>query len=166
MKLRMKAALSVLVVVGACAHSGYHDKVYRDGTVVYRVEAPKGPWRRLKVRDNNLAWVEDRNGTLVQVNGRCGRQYDIPLRALTFHLLAGFNEAKITDQREQRMLGHTSLESEVNVELDGVERVMVLRVLKKDGCLYDFAIIADNKEVLQRYRMDFERVVFSFDNRL
>lgn len=140
----MRRAAPLLLVIAACGGAHYAAGVYDDGEVRYRLTPPAGPgWRAVEVeRHNDLAYANDRLGAVIQVNGSCDPGLDIPLPALTNHLLFGFTERNIDAQELVPMDGREALRTQVRAKLDGVPRQLELVVLKKDGCVYDFALVA------------------------
>ena len=82
-----------LLTASACASgTAYDDGVVSTPETRYRIASPGDGFERVDVEDqNDLAWVGP-SGTTIQVNSSCGAPYDIPLVALTNHLLFGFTE--------------------------------------------------------------------------
>ena len=77
------------------------------------------------------------------MNASCDTALDIPLVALTNHLLVGFTErSEVEPQALVQMDGREALRTHVVAKLDGVTRELLLTVLKKDECVYDFALLA------------------------
>ena len=91
---------------------------------------------------NDLAWAHDGHAAIIQANASCNPSLDIPLAALTNHLLIGFTERELAEQELVPMDGREALRTHMRAKLDGVPRELLLVVLKKDGCVYDFALVA------------------------
>jgi hypothetical protein len=80
----------------------------------------------------------------VAVNGRCGVDGDdVPLASLTQHLFLQFTERELKAQSELNLDGRAALRTELTGKLDGVPKLFVVYVLKKDGCVYDFWRISE-----------------------
>ena len=92
--------------------------------------------------------------------GRLGEE-DVPLPALTKHLLFGFTERQVQSQERIPLDGREALVTHAMAKLDGVPRELVLVVLKKNGCVYDFALAAPH-ETFERARHDYEALVAGF----
>ena len=58
---------------------------------------------------NDLAWRHPERGAIIQINASCDPSMDLPLRALTNHLLIGFTEREIRDQQLLPMAGREAL---------------------------------------------------------
>lgn len=139
----MLRILGLLALCSACGGSTYAGGVYVDGEARYRLSDPGEGWRRMDVQgQNDLAWAHDGHAAIIQANASCNPGLDIPLTALTNHLLIGFTERELEDQGLVDMDGREALRTHMRAKLDGVPRELLLVVLKKDGCVYDFALVA------------------------
>lgn len=157
------AILAVSLWVPGCATSGeLRGRVYADDEARYRL-GPLPRWQRLEVdARNDLAFGQPELAAVIQVNSSCNPELDIPLEALTGHLLIGFTERRIREQRRVPMAAREALRTHVVGKLDGVPREMVIHVLKKNGCVYDFALIAPPDGRFQRAQTAYERMVGGF----
>jgi hypothetical protein len=91
-----------------------------------------------------LAFRDPARDLVISVNGRCGKDGDdVPLSALTQHLFLYFTDRQPLTQAALSLDGREALRTELSAKLDGVPRRFVVYVLKKDGCVYDFILIAE-----------------------
>lgn len=133
-----------------CAAQGLSGNVFRQGNVAFRVGPIPEHWRllddkRVKGDLASFAFRSDRRRVTVGAAGRCGRDGDdVPLRSLTHHLTIGFTQREIVEERELTLDGRAALRTEMTAQLDGVPKHLVLVVIKKDYCVYDFWRIADS----------------------
>ena len=136
-------ALILLAALPACGPSRFDGTVYRDDETTYSVGVPDEGWRLVSIdADNDLSWHHDGLAAVVQVNASCDPGLDIPLVALTNHLLVGFTQREVVEQELVSLDRREALRTVVNARLDGVPRTLLLTVIKKDGCVYDFALVA------------------------
>lgn len=149
-------------IAGCGAHAHYQNGVY-EGDTRFRVDPPGEPFRRVDVEDaNDLAWAGE-GGVVIQVNGSCDPDLDIPLAALTNHLLIGFTEREFVEEQSlHEMDGREALHTHVRAKLDGVPRELYLVVTKKDECVYDFALVAPPGARFDAARATFDRMLASF----
>ena len=161
-------ALACCAALG-CGGATYTGDTFRDGPVSFRVEGLSSPWERVAVGDqNDLAWANDPLAAIAQVNATCDQpDQDVPLQALTRHLLNGFTAYTYppvdeTDLQVVTLDGRDALRTHLVAKLDGVPRELLLVVMKKDNCLYDFALVAPPGQRFEQARPDFERLVSSF----
>ena len=83
-------------------------------------------------------------GAIIQVNATCDPDMDVSLSGLRNHLLIGLTEREVQSEETISLDGREALRTHVVAKLDGVPREMMLTVLKKDGCVYDFMLIGAN----------------------
>ncbi len=155
--------LSLLLgLTAACGGSNYAHRQFTKDETSYRVGELSGEWSRVDVSQNDLAWQHDNDGSLIQVNSRCEPSLDLPLRTLTQHLLIGFTERETLDERNLMLDGREALRTHARAKLDGVPREMLIHVLKKNECVYDFSYIAAPGESFDAHQSDYERFVKGF----
>lgn len=130
------------VLLSACGGPSLQGDVYRDREARYRIGDLGDGWQPISVSGNDLAWRHPGWGALAQVNATCDPFQDVPLTSLTNHLVIGFTDREWHDQRTVPLDGREALRSRVTARLDGVPRELLLYVLKKDECTYDFALVA------------------------
>ena len=140
----MFLALAALVELGCGRGSGtYRDGEYRDDETAFRVGELGPGWSRLDVGgQNDIAFISDASGAVIQANASCSPELDIPLIALRNHLLIGFTERETESEQLIELDGREALETHVRAKLDGVPRELLLTVLKKNECVYDLALAA------------------------
>jgi hypothetical protein len=83
----------------------------------------------------------------------------VPLSALTQHLSLGFTNRAVATEQELQLDGRAALRTELTAALDGVPVHLVLVVIKKDACVYDFWWIAPPAVT---NTADFDRFVAGF----
>lgn len=155
--------LGALAVAG-CGGAGHLEgHVFHGAETTYRVGHLGPDWRPLDVEDqNDLAFSDERTDAVVQVNSSCDPDLDIPLESLTRHLLIGFTDRQIRSQKRVPMDAREALRTHVVAKLDGVPREMLLYVLKKNECVYDFALVAPPGERYARARDAYEAFIAGF----
>ena len=150
----------------ACKTTRHFDgETYRDKETRYRIGKLSSSWKRLNVEEqNDLAWYNKSVNSVIQVNSSCDRALDIPLVALTNHLLIGFTNREYKEQVTVQMAEREALRTLVNAKLDGVPKEMIMQILKKDGCVYDFALIASPGEDFEAAKPDFDAMLAGFES--
>lgn len=147
-----------------CASSGsFSGSVFRGQETSYQIGALGPEWQRIGVnRDNDLAWHSPEKEAVLQVDSKCSPDFDIPLKALTMHLLIGFTDQKLISQQTLPMDDREAQRTHLEAKLDGVPREMMLQVLKKDACVYDFALVAPPGPAFDSALPDFDALVAGF----
>lgn len=154
-----------LLGLAACSGGGgqLRGAVYTDREAHYQIGPLAADWQRLDVEDqNDLAWRSARLSSIVQVNATCDPGSDVPLSALTNHLLLGFTERDVQEQEIVPMDGREALRTHVVARLDGVPRELLFYVMKKDDCVYDLALLAPVGPQFERALVEFEPFVAGF----
>ncbi|MEM7135557.1 MAG: hypothetical protein AAF500_03210 [Myxococcota bacterium] len=154
-----------LAAVSGCATTGtLENSVYKSPETTYQV-GPRGPgWTRLAVNDqNDLAFHNAAKEAVMHVDSRCDPSLDIPLTALRAHLMIGFTDRDVISEQTVPMDGREALRTHFTAKLDGVEREIVMQILKKDGCVYDFALITPPGPAFEDAVDDFDGFVDGFN---
>lgn len=160
--LGMALAATLTLAATGCGGGQLNGQRYRDDDATYVIGPLGDPWQPIELGQNDLAWRESRSGAIVQINATCDPFHDVPLTALTQHLLIGFTDRSVQSQQRLPMDGREALRSHVSASLDGVPRELLFYVLKKDDCVYDFALVAPPGEPFQRAVPAYERFVGGF----
>jgi hypothetical protein len=136
-------ALSLPVALGCgAAPPELHDGTYRSGSIAFKVGAVPAGWRAVNVEGANLAYRDEANEASVMVDGRCYRKDDdVPLLALTDHLIMGTTERRVVTQETLPFDGREAMHTRLEAKLDGVALLYDVYVLKKDGCVYDLVLV-------------------------
>ena len=158
----------VLATAAGCGGATFEGNTYRDAEASYRVGNWPAGWTRIEVGEGaDLAFEASALDSVAQVNATCDPSLDIPLSSLTNHLLIGFTEREELTQETVPFAEREALVTDVTAKLDGVPRRLRLVVLKKDGCVYDFALVGPPDARFDRARADFDawRAGFSTSRR-
>jgi hypothetical protein len=151
-----------------CATTGtLQNGIYRGDHTAYRIAPPSSSWTRVTVDQNNdLAWHNESKGAVMHVDSDCDPGLDIPLTALRSHLLIGFTGREEVEEEVVPMDGREALRTHLTAKLDGVPREILLQILKKDQCVYDFGLITPPGGSFQAALADFDRLLASFTTEL
>lgn len=146
--LSLAALFTCTLVCVHCGGAQLQNRRYTDSEASYQIGTLSSKWQPIDVDGHNdLAWHNQSAQAVLQVNASCSRELDIPLPALTNHLLIGFTERRIHTQQLIPMDNREALFTHLRARLDGQARQLALVVLKKDGCVYDFSLVSvDNEE--------------------
>jgi hypothetical protein len=147
-----------------CATTGtLQGDIYRGERTSYRIGAVSSSWTPVTVdRQNDLAWHHEAKGAVMHVDSDCDPGLDIPLTALRGHLMIGFTEREVVEEEVVPMDGREALRTHFTAKLDGVPRDILLQILKKDGCVYDFALITPTGPSFDDSLADFDAMVAGF----
>ncbi|MCA9689441.1 MAG: hypothetical protein R3A51_00875 [Nannocystaceae bacterium] len=168
---RVVAAAALLCLTPACSGGwvGHGDTYYArpgkkavPGEATFRFGLPGGSWEPIKEKGVQVAWASRDFPAVINVSGQCERHGDSSLEQFTDHLRIDFREWKILSQTTEPLAGRDAVRTVVEGELDGVTATTLeFVVLKKDGCLFDFQLIAAPGHHASA-KPDFDRVVAAF----
>jgi hypothetical protein len=137
------AVLIVLLVACARPPLARFDKgVFSRGKERFRVREPDPAWRRITSPAGDLAWEHRETHAVIAADATCRGHKDPPPAILLNDLLIGTTERKVLLDEIVRLDERNALHQVVSARLDGVTMVFDLYVLKKDGCVYDLALLA------------------------
>lgn len=138
-------AVGLSALLASCAAvPRYDDQVYRGHGLAFRTGPLPAGWSRIDTSHGLLAFRHEEQQATMLVNGRCGADADdVPLAALTAHLFMRFTERTVDEETVIPFDGREAMRTVMTAKLDGVPRRFEAHVLKKDGCVYDFVLIAE-----------------------
>src|SRR5260370_1014163 len=135
--LRFAAHCLAAASLAACS-TAFDGSTYRGQGFAFRIAKPPQSWSRLSIDRASVAFRDERNQAVIAVNGRCRLDKDdVPLPALTEHLMIGLTEREIVAEETVPFDGREALHTIFVAKLDGVPQKFDVFVLKKDGCVYD-----------------------------
>ena len=147
-----------------CATTGtLQGSVYQGDHTPYRI-GPVGPnWTRVTVnQQNDLAWHNEAKGGVMHADSDCDPGLDIPLTALRSHLMIGFTEREVLEEEVVHMDGREARRTHFTAKLAGVPRDILLQILKKDDCVYDFGLITPAGPSFDEALVDFDGMLAGF----
>jgi hypothetical protein len=148
---------------GCATSSALDNGVYRGDQTVYRIGPVSEDWRVVTVdNQNDVAWHSESKSAVMHVDSDCDPALDIPLAALRNHLLIGFTERKFIEEELVPMDGREALRTHLTAKLDGVPREILLQILKKNACVYDFGLVTPPGPSFENALEDFDRMVADF----
>jgi hypothetical protein len=137
---------SLLLAATACASAPPHldAGTYRSGPVAFHVGDVPASWTPVHVDGATLAYRDEPHLASILLDARCNRKDDdVPLLALTDHLVMGTTDRQIASQDTIPFDDREAMHTRLSAKLDGVAMDYDIFVLKKDGCVYDFVYVGD-----------------------
>jgi len=161
---RLAIWLFVSLTATGCATTGtLQNGVYRGEQTSYQIGPVGQGWTAVTVdKQNDLAWHNEAKEAVIHVDSDCDPALDIPLTALRSHLIIGFTEREVLDEELVPMDGREALRTRLSAKLDGVPRDILLQILKKDDCVYDFGLITPPGPSFEEALADFYRMLAGF----
>ncbi len=99
-------------------------------------------WQESPSATGDIALYSQELGATIYADSSCGSRYeDAPLPVLLNHLLFGFTEVELSDERDRDLAGRASLTREASARLDGVQVEVAATVTKNGPCVFDLVFI-------------------------
>jgi hypothetical protein len=130
----------LLLALLGCRTGLSNGVIEKDDTRYFVGAIPRG-WTPQQFADNDLFFGKP-DGHSIAVNATCRGYGDAPLDVLTRHLVEGFTDVEPLDRKTASIDGREALFTHYQARLDGVPIEMLLVVMKKDGCVYDFSYLS------------------------
>jgi len=125
----------------------------------YRVQSP-ARWQEMEKADSDYAYRLP-SGNLATLNSSCTRNSQAPLEVLTKHLLFGARNVEYLEREKVDVRGDQGLLSRVSATIEGVPFQLLVFVLPKNGCIFDFSLVSP-REIATGDRQEFLAFVKSF----
>lgn len=136
-------ALALAFVLAACSGAALNGGPWRVGDAELRMSHVPDAWHRIDTEGGSVGFRDEANDASVLVNARCKvASDDVPLAALTNHLVMGTTARDYVTEETISMDGREALHTVLRAKLDGVPMTYDVYVLKKNGCVYDFVYVA------------------------
>lgn len=161
---RLAAGVVLLSILawGCAGRVHFHDWVVRKKSVRYRVGPLPDSWKRVEGFAGDVAFRDESTSAVIMANAVCETYEDAPLESLTKHLLIGFTDRRILEQKEMMLDQRAALMTTLLAELDGVDVKMSLCVIKKNMCVYDLSLTSPVATYEQSAR-DYATLVAGFE---
>jgi hypothetical protein len=141
----LRTTVALCLLLAACARPTpprFHRGLFERGPERFHVNEPGGLWRLIQAPDGDLAWEHAATHAVIAANATCRGHRDAPPTILMNDLLMGTTERRYLLEETITLDGRDALHYVVAARLDGVPMVFDLYVLKKDGCVYDLALLS------------------------
>jgi len=118
-------------------------------------------WGKIDSEKADYAFKHKKSRSIMVINSLCKKYDQTTLEQLTENILSGLQESKTTDKETLRLFDRESLRTKASGKLDGVTTHMLIEVVKKDRCIYDFVLITKNSNLDSKLENDFIELVRS-----
>lgn len=114
---------------------------WKRGEERFHVEVPPPPWRRITTPAGDVAFHHPEVNAVIAANAACRGHKDPPLQVLLNDLLIGSTDREVLLEERVPLDGREALHAVVVLKLDGVPLIYDVYIVKKDGCVYDLALV-------------------------
>jgi len=143
------AMLSCATTRGRWADGWYTEQLHLKGAedseeieLRYQPGGLGASWQESPSPTGDIAFYSQEIGATIYADSSCAARYeDAPLQVLLNHLLFGFTEVELSDQRERELAGRAALTRSASAQLDGVPVEVAATVTKNGPCVFDLVFI-------------------------
>ena len=118
-------------------------------------------WIKIDSDKADYAFKHSKTRSIMVINSLCQKYDRTTVEQLTENILAGLQESKVTDKKNLRLFDRESQRTKASGKLDGVTTHMLIEVVKKDRCIYDFVLITKENNLSNSLENDFLELVRS-----
>lgn len=146
---------------------------YRPGVVLtkksfYNVGILPEGWNRANIGHyNTISFYNESYKSTIETDAYCDKSFDdASLKVLTTHLYFAITDKKERSSKPISLDGRAALHSVADGKVDGVPIVLDTVVIKKDDCLFDFAMVSAPSlyaKAAEDFKTFFEGFKFSGD---
>jgi hypothetical protein len=148
--------------LAACRHGALREGgVFEKDEVSYKLGPLPQSFEQVRLHGVDVAFTSKRSPHVIAVNSTCEDHGDPPLGVLTRHLLMGFTDRQLVSEEERMLDGRAVLRSHYVARLDGVPEELLLLVMKKNTCVFDFSYLSPQGR-LNELLGEFEALVAGF----
>lgn len=101
------------------------------------------------------AYINKKTNSIITVNSTCKKYESSTLKHLTLNILGGVQKFKILKQELNILFKRELLRTYAKGKIDGVKIYIRTDIFKKNRCIYDFILIANNYKNLIQDEKDF-----------
>ena len=148
--------LIVLSMYASCSFSGKSSDVK---SKVLKLSQNLKNWEELPPEASDYAFVNPATNSIITVNSLCGKYASTSLRHLTENLMGGIDDIQTTQRQTLNFVGREALWSEITGKTDGVPVYLIVQIVRKNECIYDFILISATEEVRTKDIVDFKKLL-------
>jgi len=112
---------------------------------------PQRPFSKFETTGSEASWKSSASGNIITYLSECVDGYDPSLEALWHEVTQGLRDLKVEFSRDMEFQNRRALTHRFTAEVDGVESMIEILILKKNGCIYNFSYIATPKSFKLEY---------------
>jgi hypothetical protein len=148
--------LSALLAIVSCSFSGKSSDIKSS---VLKVSEKLKNWEALPPEASDYAFANPTTNSIITVNSLCGKYASTTLRHLTENLMGGVDDIETTKRETLDYVGREALWSEITGKTDGVPVYLVVQIVRKNECIYDFILISATEEIRKIDIADFKKLL-------
>lgn len=125
----------------------------------YSIHFSRKGWEEINPDISDHAYIHRESNSIVLVNSMCKKYEASSYNHLISNMLSGFEDIKYERKEEINLFGRKASRFKIKASLDGIMTYFIFISVRKNRCLYDFALITDRPEHRIELTNDFEEFV-------
>tara|TARA_R110002049_G_scaffold164429_4_gene330455 strand:+ start:1552 stop:2070 length:519 start_codon:yes stop_codon:yes gene_type:complete len=150
-------SVSLVLFLPSCSFVSNTNGVVKSKTI--ELNFRNSNWSKIDSDRADYAFKHDLSPSILVINSLCQKYDKTSLVQLTDNILAGLEMPKVLKQQNMRLFERASLRTDATGKLDGVKAHMLIQVVKKDRCIYDFVLITKAKTIDKSLSDSFSELV-------
>lgn len=148
--------LLAMVILVSCSFSGKSNDIKSS---VLKLNVNLKNWEILPPEASDYAFANPISNSIITVNSLCGKYASTSLKHLTENLMGGINDIQTTNRQTLNFVAREALWSEMTGKTDGVPVYLVVQIVRKNDCIYDFILISSTDEIRKKDMIDFKQLL-------
>lgn len=157
-----KSSIIILLftLIQSCSFTGKDELRKSDS---YSLNFKSDGWSSMDPQDADYAFFSNTTKSILLLNSLCDLYEATSLNHLTSNMMGGIENIAIQSEEERKLVNRKSLRTYASGEIDGVPISLILETVRKDDCIYDFALISSTQEIRTKDEKSFNNLLTSFD---
>lgn len=112
----------------------------------YSLDFKNTDWTSIAPREADKAFISNKTSSILLLNSLCGIYEATSLNHLISNMMGGIEDVQIQRKQENELINRKSLRTYAIGEIDGVPIFLIIETVRKDSCIYDFALISNSEK--------------------
>ena len=156
-----KIYLFILILILSACSSSENNGAYTKSTSVENQlsRVIKSPWQQIESNGSDLAFNNNKSGSIFIFNSACRNFDQSNLSNLTNSILTGINNIETFEKTATTHQERAAMLVVAKGSVDGIMRFFRVLTTQKNNCIYDYALISASLEDLTKDTKDFNNFI-------
>lgn len=159
MKSNFAIFIFIFSLLQACSFTGQSNSRKSN---LYTLGPLDSHWSSIPAQGADMAYISEKTKSIMVINSLCGLYEATSLDHLISNMMGGIENIEIQQEVERKLVNRKSLRTYATGEIDGVPISLLIETVKKDNCIYDFALISSSQEMRSHDEQAFNHLLNSF----
>lgn len=150
----------IFILIHSCSFTGNRE-LRKSKSYVLNFESKA--WSSIDPKGADYAYLSHQTKSILVINSLCGLYKATSLGHLTSNMMGGIESIDIQQEEERKLVRRKSLRTYAAGEIDGVPISLLIETVRKDNCIYDFALISSSQKLRSKDEDSFNQMLASFN---